>query len=100
MPVEVVVTTKWFTVLRRDGMRCWWHVVQLVARPRDRAVGDAHKVVRRVDGVLPGVHETRRSRLSPSTPRPPPLTPRAVGWVTLASARVKVSPSAPEPEPM
>src|SRR5579863_3512147 len=36
----------------------------------------------------------------PENPRPPPLLPRAVGWVWLASARVKVIPSAPLPDPM
>ena len=38
--------------------------------------------------------------LIPENPSPPPLMPRAVGLVTLASARVKVRPSAPEPGPM
>ena len=33
----------------------------------------------------------------PENPSPPPLSPKAVGLVTLASARVKVSPSAPCP---
>ena len=36
----------------------------------------------------------------PEKPSPPPVTPRAVGWVELASARVNVIPSAPEPGPM
>src|SRR5579864_53824 len=31
----------------------------------------------------------------PENPSPPPLLPNAVGWVTLASASVKVMPSAP-----
>src|SRR5215472_7480535 len=31
----------------------------------------------------------------PENPSPPPLTPKAVGWVALASASVKVRPSAP-----
>src|SRR5436305_13695951 len=31
----------------------------------------------------------------PESPSPPPLLPKAVGLVTLASARVMVSPSAP-----
>src|SRR5689334_18949421 len=38
--------------------------------------------------------------LIPENPSPPPVTPSAVGWVTLASARVNVIPSAPEPGPM
>src|SRR5580692_2792511 len=38
--------------------------------------------------------------LIPEKPSPPPLTPREVGMLKLASARVKVNPSAPEPGPM
>ena len=33
----------------------------------------------------------------PENPSPPPLSPSAVGFVTLASARVNVIPSAPGP---
>src|SRR5690242_17421184 len=36
----------------------------------------------------------------PENPSPPPVTPRAVGAFTLASASANVSPSAPEPGPM
>src|SRR5215469_4758072 len=35
----------------------------------------------------------------PENPSPPPFTPSAVGLVTLASASVNVSPSAPLPDP-
>src|SRR5580704_1308864 len=38
--------------------------------------------------------------LIPAYPSPPPGCPSAVGAVALASARVKVSPSAPVPDPM
>ena len=38
--------------------------------------------------------------LIPANPSPPPLFPSAVGCVTLASASVKVIPSAPAPGPM
>src|ERR1700722_43208 len=38
--------------------------------------------------------------LIPEKPSPPPSTPRAVGDVTLAAAKVNVSPSAPVPDPM
>ncbi len=38
--------------------------------------------------------------LTPANPSPPPALPSAVGDAALASARVKVSPSAPVPDPM
>src|SRR5947209_5931061 len=54
------------------------------------------------DGSAPFWKVSRETAMPviPENPSPPPPTPRAVGAVTLASARVKVIPSAPEPDPM
>src|SRR6266480_2824021 len=55
-----------------------------------------------LDGSVSFFHVSRETAipLIPENPSPPPLFPSAVGWVTLASARVKVIPSAPAPGPM
>src|SRR5215469_4092346 len=54
------------------------------------------------DGLTELFHVSKATAIPwiPENPRPPPLLPRAVAWVTLASARVKVIPSAPLPDPM
>src|ERR1700675_1972430 len=54
-----------------------------------------------LDGSAPflNVSSDTASPVIPENPSPPPLLPNAVGLVTLASAKVMVIPSAPEPDP-
>src|ERR1019366_34021 len=96
MPDALVETTTWWTLLRRAGMDvlvvtyfrlCWGELV--VAMP-----------TKLLDGSLVFFHVSKDTAIPviPENPSPPPLTPRAVGFVTLASARVNVIPSAPLPE--
>ena len=52
-------------ISQRRDVRVGGDVVQLVAGPRDGAVGNAHEVVRRVDSVLVGVHRDSRDPVIP-----------------------------------
>src|SRR2546421_276589 len=98
MPDEKVVTTKWCTALRSDGIDALV-VTYFIDCMRDDVVAMPTKLLDGSAAFCQWSSETA-TPLIPANPSPPPLFPSAVGCVTLASARVKVSPSAPAPGPM
>src|SRR5690349_7257793 len=94
MPVELVVTVTWCTLLRSAGTAvlvatyfrpCWAELV--VAMPTKLFDGSPVFFHVSKDTAIPSI---------PENPSPPPLFPKAVGLVSLALARVKVIPSAPD----
>ena len=83
---------------QRRHRRVRRHVVQrLRGRVRRR---DARRSCSPDRVVFCQVSSDTATPVMPEKPSPPPLTPSAVGAVTLASARVNVIPSAPAPGPM
>jgi len=92
MPLAFVVTTTWWTVLRRYGTDAFvLHVVEALLG--GVGGGDATKLL---DGsfVFCQVSKDTATPVIPENPSPPPLSPRRWALATLASASVKVSPSA------
>src|SRR4051795_1553105 len=98
MPDEKVVTTKWCTALMSDG------IDELVVTYFMDCMGDDAVAMptKLLDGSVPFAHVSSEmaTPLMPEKPSPPPLLPKAVGAVRLASASGKVNPSAPALGPM